>query len=84
VCKRSIRNSLYFRLRKNNKSAKILKLLNRSLFTRSRSIDLSFLLSLKYNEFWIDFFTLVDPIIVYIKTFCPKFFDTFKYHFRFI
>jgi hypothetical protein len=33
-------------------------------------------------NFGLIFFTLVDPIIVYIKIFCPKFFETYKYHFR--
>jgi hypothetical protein len=40
-------------------------------------------LSLKCNEFWINFFTLVDLIIIYIKNFCPKFFNTFKSYFQF-
>jgi hypothetical protein len=31
--------------------------------------DLSFLLSLKYNEFWIEFYTLVDIIMIYINIF---------------
>jgi hypothetical protein len=33
-------------------------------------------------NFGLIFFTLVDPIILYIKNFCPKFFGTFKCHFR--
>jgi hypothetical protein len=45
---KSIQNSLDFRLNKNDKCAKISTY---AIFTRPRSMDMSFLLSLKYNEF---------------------------------
>jgi hypothetical protein len=34
-------------------------------------------------NFGLIFCTVVDPIIVYIKNFCLKFFETLKCHFRF-
>jgi hypothetical protein len=37
-------------------------------------VDLYFFLCLKYKEFWTDFFTLVDIIMIYLKIFCPNFF----------
>jgi hypothetical protein len=38
------------------------------------------LLSLKYNEFQMNFYT-VNLIIIYIKIFCLNFLETFKCHF---
>jgi hypothetical protein len=34
-------------------------------------------------NFELSFCTVIDPIIMYIKIFCLKFFETLKYHFRF-
>jgi hypothetical protein len=41
--------------------------------------DLSFLLSLKYNEFQIEFYTLVDIIMIYINIFYFDFFAIFNF-----